>query len=100
MRRLRTQKALRSAVTSKKNSVKVACAPAARAPFCLCRSLCLALMGTLCSAYHAKMSADEREKVHNDWTHDRIQIIAATIAFGMGARRMPGCCWHLLPCAL
>ena len=37
-----------------------------------------------CRPYHAKMKAEERERVHNDWTHDRVQIIAATIAFGMG----------------
>ena len=38
-----------------------------------------------CRPYHAKMKAEERERIHNDWTHDRVQIIAATIAFGMGA---------------
>ena len=30
------------------------------------------------------MSVEEREKTQYDWTHGRVQIIAATIAFGMG----------------
>lgn len=34
--------------------------------------------------YHASMTAEEREKTQYDWTHGRVQIIAATIAFGMG----------------
>lgn len=36
------------------------------------------------SAYHAQMSVEERERTQYDWTHDKVQIIAATIAFGMG----------------
>lgn len=31
------------------------------------------------------MSVEERERTQYDWTHDKVQIIAATIAFGMGA---------------
>ena len=42
------------------------------------------IMPSACRPYHAKMKAEERERIHNDWTHDRVQIIAATIAFGMG----------------
>ena len=34
--------------------------------------------------YHASMTAEEREKTQYDWTHGKVQIIAATIAFGMG----------------
>ena len=30
------------------------------------------------------MTADERERTQYDWTHGKVQIIAATIAFGMG----------------
>lgn len=34
--------------------------------------------------YHASMTAEERERTQYDWTHSKVQIIAATIAFGMG----------------
>jgi len=34
--------------------------------------------------YHAKMPSDERSKVQDDFIKDDIQIIVATIAFGMG----------------
>jgi len=37
------------------------------------------------SHYHASLSQQEREEVQGAWTHDRVQIIVATIAFGMGA---------------
>lgn len=30
------------------------------------------------------MTQAEREEVQANWTHDRMQIIVATIAFGMG----------------
>ena len=38
------------------------------------------------SHYHAAMTQQEREEVQANWTHDRMQIIVATIAFGMGER--------------
>ncbi len=37
--------------------------------------------------YHAGLSPDEREKVQQDWTTNKVQIIAATIAFGMGINK-------------
>jgi DNA topoisomerase III len=36
------------------------------------------------SAYHAGMSAQKREKVQTDFLADKIDVIVATIAFGMG----------------
>lgn len=36
------------------------------------------------SHYHAALTQQEREEVQANWTHDRMQIIVATIAFGMG----------------
>ena len=38
----------------------------------------------MCSHYHASLAQQEREEVQAAWTHDRVQIIVATIAFGMG----------------
>ncbi len=34
--------------------------------------------------YHAGMEADERARVQRDWSADKIKVIVATIAFGMG----------------
>ncbi|MDD2437205.1 MAG: RecQ family ATP-dependent DNA helicase, partial [Massilibacteroides sp.] len=40
--------------------------------------------GITAAAYHAGMNAPLREKTQNDFTDDRVQVICATIAFGMG----------------
>ncbi len=37
-----------------------------------------------CRHYHASLSGEERECVQRDWSSDRVQVIVATIAFGMG----------------
>lgn len=36
------------------------------------------------AAYHAGLSADEREQRQEDWLKDRVRIIVSTNAFGMG----------------
>ena len=53
-------------------------------------SVCLSVCLSVCScqiqaaAYHAGVSAKERATLQQEWTHNRIQVIVATIAFGMG----------------
>ena len=40
--------------------------------------------GIVAVAYHAGLPADERERAQNDFIHDRVQVVCATVAFGMG----------------
>ncbi len=40
--------------------------------------------GIRAAAYHAGMPGRRRDKVQDDFLHDRIRVIVATIAFGMG----------------
>lgn len=40
--------------------------------------------GIRAAAYHAGMPGRRREQVQDDFLHDRIRVIVATIAFGMG----------------
>ncbi|XP_049532110.1 Werner syndrome ATP-dependent helicase homolog [Anopheles darlingi] len=40
--------------------------------------------GIECEAYHAGLSVTKRRQVHEHFVRDRLQIIVATIAFGMG----------------
>ncbi|MNS19734.1 ATP-dependent DNA helicase RecQ [compost metagenome] len=35
-------------------------------------------------AYHAGMSADDRNETQEDFINDRVQVVCATVAFGMG----------------
>ncbi|MEO8793955.1 MAG: DNA helicase RecQ [Daejeonella sp.] len=58
--------------------------------YCLSRNKCEELAENLKSAgikanyYHAGMDADKRAKVQEDFINDDLQIVCATIAFGMG----------------
>lgn len=44
----------------------------------------LAAAGLRAQAYHAGMKASKREQVHADFTADRLDVVVATSAFGMG----------------
>ncbi|AEY97525.1 FAFL159Wp [Eremothecium gossypii FDAG1] len=40
--------------------------------------------GVRCAYYHAGMEPDERLAIQQQWQSDKIQVICATVAFGMG----------------
>ena len=44
----------------------------------------LSRCGFACAAYHAGQPADLRERLQDDFLHNRLQVLVATIAFGMG----------------
>ncbi len=58
--------------------------------YCLSRNKCEEVAEKLISAginasyYHAGMNADDRAKTQEDFINDELQIVCATIAFGMG----------------
>lgn len=58
--------------------------------YCHSKQLCEQISGKLnshglnTSFYHAGMSTQDRFQVQNDWQREKIRIICATIAFGMG----------------
>ena len=41
-------------------------------------------IGIHAHAYHAGLGANERSYVHQGFVHDRIRVVVATVAFGMG----------------
>eukprot|EP00054_Salpingoeca_dolichothecata_P015507 m.89545 g.89545 ORF g.89545 m.89545 type:complete len:614 (+) comp21526_c0_seq1:406-2247(+) len=61
--------------------------------YCLSRKEVEALAKSLSAAgikarpFHAWMPADLRESVHHSWTTNRIQVVVATVAFGLGINK-------------
>jgi ATP-dependent DNA helicase RecQ len=47
-------------------------------------SLALARQGVNCAGYHAGLEGPIRDKIQRDFIQDKIDVIVATIAFGMG----------------
>jgi ATP-dependent DNA helicase RecQ len=47
-------------------------------------SIALAKQGVNCAGYHAGLEGEIRDKIQRDFIQDRIDIIVATVAFGMG----------------
>ncbi|XP_076348758.1 bifunctional 3'-5' exonuclease/ATP-dependent helicase WRN-like isoform X2 [Tachypleus tridentatus] len=41
-------------------------------------------MGLSCAAYHAGMTTVQRTQAHQQFVHDQVQVVVATVAFGMG----------------
>ncbi|XP_022154639.1 ATP-dependent DNA helicase Q-like 3 isoform X3 [Momordica charantia] len=61
--------------------------------YCLERATCDQLAANLtkndisCAAYHAGLKNDLRKSVLEDWINYKIQVVVATVAFGMGIDR-------------
>ena len=51
---------------------------------CLAHLLFLLGAGVSCGVYHAGIGTKQRARAHEDFVRDKVQVIAATIAFGMG----------------
>lgn len=47
----------------------------------------LSQRGIACAAYHADMDATTRMSVHTAWSEGSLQVIVATVAFGMGVSK-------------
>ncbi|MBI4371015.1 MAG: RecQ family ATP-dependent DNA helicase [Elusimicrobia bacterium] len=43
--------------------------------------------GVSCAAYHAGLPAEQRRRAQDDFVNERLDVVAATIAFGMGIDR-------------
>lgn len=43
--------------------------------------------GYRCGVYHSGLPLKNRNKTHDDFIHDRIRVVVATIAFGMGINK-------------
>ncbi|XP_053319517.1 ATP-dependent DNA helicase Q1 [Spea bombifrons] len=47
-------------------------------------TMSLQKLGVRAGAYHANMEPGDKTNVHTQWTENKIQVVVATVAFGMG----------------
>ena len=72
--------------------------------YCLSRKDCESVAADLCqrrvasAAYHASLDDGARRAAHAAWAAGRVQVIVATVAFGM-VRRLPPRTRGRAPCA-
>lgn len=58
--------------------------------YCISKKGCEEMAAKLCKEglrvafYHAGLHKDDRAQIQDDWASNRVQIIIATVAFGMG----------------
>lgn len=54
-----------------------------------CSDVCRALEehGIKSAVYHAKLTPNEKRNVHSQWKNNEVQVVCATIAFGMGINK-------------
>ncbi|KAL4302340.1 hypothetical protein GQ457_10G015510 [Hibiscus cannabinus] len=61
--------------------------------YCFSRKECEQVASELCERgisadyYHADMDVNAREKVHMQWSKNKLQVIVGTVAFGMGINK-------------
>ena len=61
--------------------------------YCLSRRNCsdvskhLEKEGIKSAVYHAKLTPNEKRNVHSQWKNNQVQVVCATIAFGMGINK-------------
>eukprot|EP00041_Stephanoeca_diplocostata_P036280 m.1316519 g.1316519 ORF g.1316519 m.1316519 type:complete len:735 (-) comp24837_c1_seq35:56-2260(-) len=48
----------------------------------------LRLKGVIAAVYHADMTLQDKTRVHDEWLADRIRVVVATTAFGMGIDKL------------
>ena len=70
--------------------------------YCLSRKDCERLAeslrrnhGVRCDFYHADIPHARRKEIQRRWMQNEIQVIIATIAFGMGINKSDVLFWHL-----